>query len=349
MIDTMQLLLTDYEVRDAKLKLQPSPVDTETGAMTANFPLWHDGARAVEGAYAYHRDEHFNVKISPQPMTGGLGMGTACYVRFEVPKFAGGNNYHPVDRDGTAQALRDAQNRLKSVGILTNIKAAQISRMDAFTNVVALEPYSNYQPVLALLSGTRMEQRGYENGFLWENGRQQVCVYDKLEKMKRDKLVTAGLPKNSIRFEWRALKSAKVRETLGFGTVKEMLVNHGHVRTVYNEVMKKQLFSHSVADVEAVQTGQILEDMKYFYASGGRNWMQRYLNTVGLTFLLDKAPLDVIVGALDDVVDDKVKRSRLKKQLRQARRDASFLQLLPGASRTTGELYEELREKVLSV
>ncbi len=345
----MQLLLPDYEVRDPKLRLHPSPVDTETGVMTRNFPLWHDGARVVEGAYAQFIEEHFSVTIKPQPKTDGTGMGTACFVRFEVPKFAGGHNYHPVDRDGTAQALRDAEKKLKSVGILTNIKTAQMSRLDAFTNVVASEPYSNYKPVLAMLPGKRMKMREYEDGFLWKNGRHQFCAYDKLEKMKYDKLSTAGLPKNSIRFEWRALESAKVREKLGFGTVKELLANFGHVRTVYNEVMKEHIFSHSVADVEAVQTGELERVLEHFQASGARNWVQASLNLVSQSLLLEKTPIDAILDAVDKSGGDKMQRSRLKKHLHQAQRDAKFLQLLPGTSRTTGELYEELREKVLSV
>jgi hypothetical protein len=118
---------------------------------------------------------------------------------------------------------------------------------------------------------------------------------------------------------------------------------------VYNEVMEKQLFSHSVADVEAVLTGQLHEDIKYFHASGGRNWEQQYWKTVGLASHLEKASLDVIIGAFDAIDDDKVKRSRRRKKLRQAQRDAKFLQVPAGSSRTTGELYEELREKVLSV
>jgi hypothetical protein len=347
MLDTIQVLLPEYKVREPKLRLHPSPVDTETGAMTRNFPLWQEGGRVVEGAFAKFQEEHFNVTIKPMPRTDGTGMGAVCFARFEIPKFAGGNNYHPVDRDGTAQAFQEAEKMLKSVGILTNIKAAQLTRMDAFTNVVGSEPFSNYKPMLALIDGKRTEQRGYENGLLWKNGRQEVCVYDKLEKMRHDKLSVAGLPKNTIRFEWRMLQAAKVREKMRCGTVGEVLDNYGDIRTVYNAAIKEQVFSHSVSDIASVQSGQLVQVFDHFQACGARNWAQKGLNVVSQSLLLEIMPIDAILDAVDKSGGDKMQRSRLKKHLHQMQRDAKFLQVSAGSGRTAGELYEELREKVL--
>ncbi len=347
MIDTMQLLLTDYDASKARLTLQPASVDTGTGALKGNFPLWHDGAKMVEGAYAYHRDEHFNVTIKPQPRPGGLGVGTACYVRFEVPKFAGGHNYHPVDHNGTKQAMRDAEKCLKAVGIVTDLRTAQISRLDAFKNVVADEPMSCYQGVLSLLSGRRMKMRGYENGFLWENGSQELCVYDKLQKMRHDKLSIEGLPANSQRFEWRLKSSRKVRDTLGFSNVREMLNDYAHLREVYQETMQKHLFRFSVEEVEVLLASDIERGMMFYQQHLGQNWLNSYLRDFGLHSLLQKASMETVLGVVDKVAENRMKKSRLKSDLQRYRLQAEALNYFGDSKRTTGELYRELQGKVL--
>ncbi len=346
-IDTMQLLLTDYDASKARLTLQPASVDTGTGALKGNFPLWHNGEKMVEGAYAYHRDEHFNVTIKPQPRPGGLGVGTACYVRFEVPKFAGDDNYHPVDQKGTKQAMRDAEKCLKAVGIRTDVRTAQISRLDAFKNVVANEPMSCYQGVLSLLSGRRMEQRGYKNGFLWANGSQELCVYDKLQKMRHDKLPTKGLPANSQRFEWRGLSSRKIRDSLGFHNVGELLADYDRVREFYQQTMQKHLFRHSVKDVEVLLASDIKREMLHFQQNYGREWLSHYLRVFGLHSLLQKATLETVLGVVEEVAESRMKKSRLKSDLQRYRFQAESLTCFGDSKRTTGQLYEELKSKVL--
>jgi hypothetical protein len=343
----MQLLLTDYDATDAKLKLQPSPIDMATGKATSNFPLWHNGTKMIEGAYAYHRQEHVNVKLYPMPMPEGQGIGTICSIRFEVPKFAGDSNYHPTDEKGTRRAIRSAEKHLAAIGIKTNLQTAQISRLDAFTNVVADEPYPCYQPVLSLLSGSRMKQRGYENGFLWENQQQQVCVYDKLKKMEHDKLPVAGLPRNSIRFEHRMLKSKKVREALNFRNVTELLESYDTIATTYQQTMKKHLFRYEPAEVETIVVSQIEADMTFFKERYGRNSLSLYLKCYGLHSLLLLTEMEAILRAVENVFDDRKKKSRMKAELLKMRFDTQAMRVMGPSKRTTGQLYQELREKVL--
>ncbi len=347
MIDTMQLLLTEYDCKDAKLKLQPSPIDMATGAATANFPLWHNGTQMVEGAYAYHRQEHINVKLYPMPKPEGQGMGTICSIRFEVPKFAGDSNYHPTDRKGTQRAIRSAEKHLASIGIKTSLKTAQISRLDAFRNVVADEPYSCYQSVLGLLSGSRMKQRGYENGFLWENQQQQVCVYDKLRKMEHDKFSIAGLPRNSIRFEHRMLKSRKVRDALNFRSVADLLESYDSIASSYQQTMKKQLFRYEPAEVETIMASEIEAEMRWFKGKYGRESLSLYLKCYGLHSLLQKTEMETILGVVEKVYDSRLKKSRMKAELLKMRFDTQSMRVLGPSKRTTGQLYAELREKVL--
>ncbi len=348
MIDTMLLLLTDYDASAAKLKLQPSPIDTATGAMTADFPLWYNGAEMVTGAYAYHHGEHFNVTVKPQFKPDGTGTSTAWYVRFEVPKFAGESNYHPVDFKGTCEVLKAVQKQLREVGIKTNIETAKISRLDSFKNVVADEPFSCYQSVLALLSGTRMKQRGYENGFLWANKRQEICVYDKLQKMRHDRLPVVGLPTNSIRFEHRMLEARKVRDTLSFSNVKELLADYDRIHVVYRDTMKKLLFKYSAPDVEVLFASELEADMRFYQEHYGARWFQKYFMDFGMYSLLQKTNVETLVDVVDKVVENKMKKSRLKRDLQKVRFASAALTLVPASTRTNGELYNELEAKLMA-
>jgi hypothetical protein len=343
----MQLQLTDYDATDAKLILQPSPIDTATGRATASFPLWHNGTEMVEGMRAYHNQEHVLVKLYAQPKPKGMGMSTVCSIRFEVPKFAADDNYHPADFKGTRKALRQAEKHLADIGIKTNIKTAQISRLDAFKNVVGEEPFPCYQTVLGLLSGSRMKQRGYENGFLWENQQNQVCVYDKLKKMQHDKLSVAGLPRNSIRFEHRMLKSKKVRDTLSFRNVTDLLENYDTIASTYQQTMKKQLFRYEPAEVETILASEIESDMRFFVAKENRESLSSYLKCYGLHCLLQRTTMETVLCAVENVYASRMQKSRMKSQLTKMRFEGQAMRVPGPSKRTTGQLYAELREKVL--
>jgi hypothetical protein len=347
MIDTMQLMLTDYDARAAELTLQPASVNTLTGESKNNFALWHNGTETVEGAYAYFREGHFNVTIKPQFNPDGMGIGTACYVRFEVPKFAGESNYHPTDAKGTAEALQASQKLLKRVGIKTNVKTARISRLDAFKNIVAAEPFSCYSGVLALLAGSRMKKRGYENGFLWENTRQQICVYDKLRKMLHDKLSTVGLPENTLRFEHRMLQAQKVRDALEMATVADLLADYDKVCAVYQATMKRQLFRQHAKDIEILLASDIEREMLFFQTQYGKEWLNQYLRAFGLHSLLQKTNIETILNVVDKLAENRMKKSRLKRDLQKMQFDVGALAPVGGSKRTTGQLYQELQEKVL--
>jgi hypothetical protein len=226
--------------------------------------------------------------------------------------------------------------------------AAQPSRLDLFRNVIADEPYCCYAPVLQLIEGTRMEKRGYENGFLWENGQQQVCAYDKIQKMVRDKLKTSGLPANTIRFEMRLLKSRKVRDVLNVSTARELLDSYDGILEAYEKTMRQQLFRHEVRDVEAMFASDLEKGMAYFKENFGRNWLQKYWQVCGYQFVSEHASKETILAAVSRVESDKSKLSRLRSNLESTRFQNSALFLCGQSKRTTGQLYEEMREKVFN-
>jgi hypothetical protein len=347
-IDTMQLLLIDYEIKGAKMTLVPASVDTETGEMKGNYALWREGDRQIAGKQAFHRDGHLNVEVRPDRNADGTGPKTFCVVRFEVPKFAGGNNYQAVDLAGTKDAFEQTEQWLRDVGIKTNIKTAKPCRMDAFDNVAADEPYSCYQPVLSLLQGSRMKQRGYENGFLWENQSAEICAYDKRRHLLHKKESVQGLPRHPLRFEFRALKARKIRDAYGFNSVQDVLDGYDNIRGVYLQTMKKQLFHYDASDVEALFHSELVTDFRWYRENTGREWMSKYFRDYGIFCTMQKASMETVIGALNEVEENKMKRSRLKKKLGSLHFAAAALSLMPVSNRTHGELYNELQEKLLA-
>jgi hypothetical protein len=225
---------------------------------------------------------------------------------------------------------------------------AQPSRMDAFRNVVADEPYSCYAPVFKLLPGSRVEQRAYENGLLWENGRQQVSVYDKLEKMKRDKLSVAGLPPNTIRFEMRLLQSQKIKDVLSVSSARELLENYDAITTAYETTMKKQLFSYSVRDVDAMFASDLKAEISWFKENTGRNYQQHWLIGLALKHLAQRDALETVLDVFSELEADRMKLSRIRKSMRKAHFDVEALRSTGTSTRSTGQLYNEMREKVLN-
>jgi hypothetical protein len=348
MIDTLQLLLHDYDASDADLELQPATINVKSGTMNGNFPLYKSGARMVEGKRAFNNEGPCRVTIKAIPARDERGIQPLCTVSMEVPKVAGCSNYHPTDKRGAEAALAIVQKHLSDIGLKTNVMDAQPARLDAFRNVVADEPYSCYAPVLGLLRGSRMEQRGYENGHLWENGVQQICVYDKIQKMQRDKLPVDGLPSNSIRFEMRLLKSQKVRDTLEVKTARELLESYDAIVEAYERTMKKQLFSHSVNAVEAMFASDIRAEMQWFQETHGRNWLHTWVKACGWKFITQHTTLETVLDVVDELEADRMKMSRIRSKMDKSRFDVEALRCAGPSTRTTGQLYEEMREKVLN-
>jgi hypothetical protein len=347
MIDTLQLVVKDYDASDADLELQPATINVKSGTMNGNFPLYKSGARMIEGRKAFNNEGPCRLTIKAIPARDERGMQPLCTVALEVPKVAADSNYHPTDAKGAEEALQRVQRHLSDIGFKCNILDAQPARVDAFRNMVADEPYSCYSSVLKLLSGSRMEKRGYENGFLWENTRQQLIAYDKLQKMIRDKLSVAGLPPNTIRFEMRLINSQKVRDTLSVTTARELLEHYDDVARVYRATMEKQLFCHTVNAVETMFASDVEAQLRQFRAMAGRNWVAEWVTFRGWQDIQRTMSMETLLGVIEKLEVDKNQLSRVRYNMKKARFDTETMRSAGPSKRTTGQLYEEMREKVL--
>ncbi len=344
MLDTVKLCLDDFEVQpDADLELSSATVNTGTGELGAEYPLWRNGKLTVRGTKAFHNGERVNVTFNPRreaPSEQAL-----CIVQFSVPKVASGGNYYPTDARGTQEALNTVGKYLDGIGIRTNLERATVGRLDAAKTESMREPFEGYTPVLSRLQGKRAQRRDYGSTMLWGNTQWEICGYDKREEMSRAKVSVAGLPANPLRLELRALKSQKVRSLFGLRTVAELRDGLDHVRDVYRSELEKQLFKHELPDESPLSRAGLVEQVAAVEETEHR-WLDAFLKMVAMDVLAPEA--DALKFAIRQVAKNRETANRCCRQVDQLAREALALREVAPARRTWGSLYDELREKVLS-
>lgn len=370
MIDTLHLTLDDYEIRPrAKLRVQPAPLDVETGEQLPACVLWSTrGGGGVEGVKAYHNGEAMNVSIAPCGRAGadesapmlrlvGSAPSVNCYVNFSLPKRCAGNNYEAVGLEESREAVRGVERELKEIGIRTNIERARVSRLDAFRNVITDEPFIAYQRVFGVCQAKRMQKRDYGTTFLWHNTQQETCVYDKLAEMAARKVDVLQFPANTMRFEHRLLNGRKVRDALGgVRTIGDLWEGYERVAAMFEKAMRSNLFRFTTEEIEIETGNELARLMQLFYQRGRRYWFDDFLRAYGLATLLERADVETILGAAEKVVLEsglspvtaRTTRHKLGRKLHQTRFDLEIIKPhSEGTLKTIGTLYRELESKVL--
>lgn len=342
MIDTLQLHPQDYRIGlDTSLIVQPSAYVEGSGQQLDSHLLWRKPTgEEVVGSKAYHNSEVMNVSLKPY----GL------FVSFSIPKvYTGRDNYYSVGRAGSKAIVGRIEKELAGIGVHTTINQASISRLDSFKNIEAEETYSNYHALFGLLQAKRTQKRDYGTTFLWSNTQQELCVYDKLEEMRAKGQDTTGLPVNTIRFEHRLLKARKVESVLGVDSVGDLWANYDRVKETFLQVVGGSLFKYEVEEVE-VMTGRQLEEELLFWRDRyqEQNWLHRYLKTMGLRYLLERADMEVIREVVQRLAGDRKKAYRLLKDLEQGQFEIAMVQQACSSRRTNSQLYAELKRKVLA-
>jgi hypothetical protein len=207
------------------------------------------------------------------------------------------------------------------------------------------EPFEGYAPVLGRLQGKRAQRRDYGSTMLWGNTQWEICGYDKREEMRRAKLRTDGLPPNSLRMELRALKAQKVRSLFGLRTVAELRDGLDHVRQVYRSEMEKQLFKHELPEESSLSRGDLVEQLTAC-KEGSRFWFGAWVTAWAMEQLAPEAA--ALKDAVRQVAPDRQTGNRICRQIEQAEREGMALRQVGPSRRTWGDLYNELRDKVLA-
>jgi len=344
MLDTLNLWLPDVQYSSkANLTVQPSAVNLQTGERSRECEL----LPGVVGSKAYLNTDKLNFQITVVGREGEYY--PLSHVHFSVPKVYSGSaeNIIACDESQTREAVLKVQDELKAQGVEADIiKTAEISRIDTFVNVQTDEPFQSYDGVFRLLEARQANQRDYGTTYLVHNRSQEFCVYDKVQELQNRHLNIDGLPE-LVRFEHRLLKKRKVQSLLGFCGVSDMF-NGGWaiIKDKRRDSWKESLFRYDPADFEHLAAGEILSMMKAYFETGSRNWFSQYWKHFGMITAVQKFGLEVIQDAIWRCGIPDRTAYRYVKELQELDNGQAMSELVTN-TKTMGELYSELKQKVL--
>ena len=344
MIDTLKLMLNDYEITDdSEIRVQPASYELGTGSKV-EYPLFETPSHGSHyGSKAYLNSDNWNLTL--KPMAGG-GRATGAFLQLSVPKNYYGSNFYSVGEQGTKAVLSKVEGELKEKGVHTSLIEADMSRVDTFKNIEPEEPFSSYYTLFSLLKARRAIQRGYGTTFLLSNSQQEFCVYDKLEEMRERNIETGGLP-NTMRFEHRLLNKQKVQNVYGFGKVEDLFRGgYAVVKEKQVESWKSSLFNFTAEELVVLGSKQLEQEMRRFKERSPSGWFSKFLKAYGAYYLASHAGKEVIVEALQNFEADRMKIWRAVQVFEEAERELMVLKQEEGSKKTLGSLYEELRRKV---
>ncbi len=343
MIDTLLLNIPEYAVKSGHCLSVARGIDNhETGETTGANLLWCVDGAEQRGAFGLYDAPHFNLRLRPLSFAQDV---VQCTVQFSAPKLASGDNYAPANAATLKTALKHLQTGLDDVGIACNVYSATVSRLDATRNVISDEPFSSYYEVLSKLRCKfKHKYKDYGNSFLLHNTQQQINIYDKLAEMAHNKLDVSTLP-NTVRFEQRWIKPQKVKNVLGMSLISDITKNLDIVEEQYRLSMENKLFSLSTPDFDVLTSHQIAEELKFFIDRGDKNWFDAWFN---IQIYRSLPSIKSIIDALEGIAVNSGTKSKIKNKLHRVQMDAFAFEPAIKGRKTSSQLYEELKRKVLA-
>lgn len=348
MLDTLGIrsIPGEFEIsKSTPLEVYPARYTLNDGELKNDFKLFSIDGEEVSGSKAILNRDKFQITIDAR----GL------YTQLSIPKYARGSNYRLSGESETKEVLKDLEKSLLGEGIKLNIESAIPGRLDACRNIVTNLGTGNYFSFLPSLGGSRLNQKsGYEDGikrtgFQWSNTLQEIICYDKRIEMETREENLQGIPKNVLRFEHRLRKGKKIKDALGFFTIKDMFKDFGRIEENYNKTLRDTIFKYEPDDKRLFQSKTIADYLEYALTKHKRN---KYLNFAANIlfskegFLIDEKSLfemlELVMDKLDYTRNQKKKqRYLLKQMLNNTREVYSGIDAV-----NIRELYNELRTKL---
>ena len=351
MIDTLGLrsIPGTFDVNEsAPLEIYPARYNLNDGEVKNDFKLFDIEGSEITGSKAILNRDNFQVTIDAR----GL------YTQLSVPKYARGSNYRLSDVKETKEVMQDLEKSLSSEGIKLNIYEAIPGRLDACKNINLEHLTGNYFSFIPSLGGSRMNQRSNYNdgikrtGFQWSNTRQEIICYDKRTEIKARKESLQGIPKNVLRFEHRLRNGRKIKDALGFHTVKDLLNDFGRIEENYNKVLSESIFKYEADDKRLFSSRTIQQYLEYALTNYKRSVFNRFSFDIMFSkddLIIDRMSmfemLEVTMNKMELRNSTKRKyRYRLKEKYEQTKELNLDVETV-----NVRELYNELRSKVLKV
>jgi len=351
MIDTIGLRSVPGEFvvsEHTPLEVYPARYSLSNGEVLNDFKLFELNGEEITGSKAILNRDKYQVTIDAR----GL------YCQLSVPKYARGRNYMLSNKKEATEVLNDLEKSLQDEGIELDIMDAIPGRLDACKNVRLDYPTGNYFSFISSLGGNRMNAKsGYSQGvrrtgYQWTNSRQELVCYDKRIEMQFRKEATTGVPKNVLRFEHRLRNGRKIKEALGFNTVKDLLKNFGRIEENYNKTLAGSIFKYEADDKRLFVSRTIQEYLLYALVKYKRNKFQNFAFDIMFSkenLILDEKSLYEMLEEAMQLAGYKsgmkrIHRFRLKAVLQKVKEIPIDIETV-----SVRELYRELKNKVLKV
>lgn len=351
MLDTIGIRTIPGEFiisQGTELEVYPARYSLNSGEVKNDFHLFDLNGEDITGSKAILNRENYQVTIDAR----GL------YTQLSVPKFARGSNYRLSDATETAQVMNNLQGSLYDEGIKLNVLEAIPGRLDGCKNISLDNPTGNYLSFMQNLNGRRMKSHSsYSSGIKrtgvqWSNSNQEIICYDKRLEMQFRKVPVTGLPKNVLRFEHRLRNGKKIKDALGFHTVKDMLNNFGEIENNYNKVLKESIFKYDADDKRLFSSTTIEQYLYYSLVTYKRCKFERF--AVDILFskenlIIDEKSLFEMLEVVMEIANynsglKRIHRFRLKKILNDTKKIGIDVEQV-----SVRELYKELKYKLLKV
>jgi hypothetical protein len=330
------------------LRIEAGYTDHGTGVKTGDTVLFQNSGGAQRGSLAFYNapdnSYSFTLGLSKFGLEAGYQGDPPTYatVTFSAARVAHGDNYRLADAAALKLAFSKVEKGLREAGIKVDLAQALLTRVDVTKNVLTEENPKDYFPMLRTLPCKLKESGKFAGSLSWGNGSQAVSIYSKRDEMIAKERSVVGIPE-TIRFEQKFKNREKVKAYLGFDTGLDLLNNLDHAAKRYKEAMEKNIFKLDVFDFEVDTTQQYVDELnalKPFHPYV----VPAYLMRRGYQGINEEA----FLLAIEEVCGNRTAVFRAKKKLHELKMETMSLELPVKNRKTSGQLYKELKNKVLS-
>ena len=184
--------------------------------------------------------------------------------------------------------------------------------------------------------------------FLFRNGEQQICIYDKIIEMQnkiKDFGVKRNSPSNVMRIENRLLKKRKIFSVSGVSKLYNLYHNYDFVKSYFRDEVGNNLFKYNPEEIKTLWGNSFEKVTDSFRSTNKRYWFNSMIQSFGLLHIIEQDSYENLVIIIKNMDLKKMQVSRYLKKLRDLKRniDASIIPNIN--SRTNLELYNELKTK----
>lgn len=171
-------------------------------------------------------------------------------LHFSLPKLLLKNNFYPIKEKDFQIAIDNLDERIRDLGVITDLKSFKVMRLDIFKNVMSDYNFNVYSDVLRNLELKRTHKRDYIDGFLSSNTNREICFYNKVKEMRENKeRFTDIKDEKVIRGELRLLKHREVKKN-NITLLKEIPDKWSDLKEVYKQYISEVFKGDMNGDID---------------------------------------------------------------------------------------------------